>query len=112
MEIQDFVGLYKNHPVLFIGTGFSLRYLKESFSWDGLLMKIANEINENPEFYYDLKADSLYEDEYKYDVLAGRLEEIFNNKFALAPSVRIVVTPIKNTNDKMGTERETYFTRT
>ncbi len=22
MEIQDFVGHYKNHPVLFIGTGF------------------------------------------------------------------------------------------
>jgi len=83
MEIQDFVGLYKNHPVLFMGTGFSLRYLKESFSWDGLLMKIANELNENPEFYYDLKADSLYEDEYKYDILAGRLEEIFNNKLAL-----------------------------
>lgn len=29
-----------------------------------------------------------------------------------APSVRIVVTPIENTNDKMGTDRETNFTRT
>lgn len=28
------------------------------------------------------------------------------------PSVRIVVTPIENTNDKMGTDRETNFTRT
>ncbi|WP_042871649.1 AlpA family phage regulatory protein [Dickeya poaceiphila] len=31
---------------------------------------------------------------------------------SVAPSVRIVVTPIENTNDKMGTEREAYFTRT
>jgi len=30
----------------------------------------------------------------------------------IAPSVRIVVTPIENTNDRMGTEREAYFTRT
>jgi hypothetical protein len=28
------------------------------------------------------------------------------------PSVRIVVTPIENTNDRMGTDRETNFTRT
>ncbi|QDX31212.1 transposase [Dickeya poaceiphila] len=37
--------------------------------------------------------------------------EAFQN-WRLAPSVRIVVTPIENTNDKMGTEREAYFTRT
>ncbi|BBQ86630.1 hypothetical protein WP3W18E02_P20440 (plasmid) [Klebsiella sp. WP3-W18-ESBL-02] len=30
----------------------------------------------------------------------------------ITPSVRIVVTPIENTNDKMGTDRETNFTRT
>lgn len=30
----------------------------------------------------------------------------------VSPSVRIVVTPIENTNDKMGTDRETNFTRT
>lgn len=27
MDIQEFVSKYKNHPVLFVGTGFSLRYL-------------------------------------------------------------------------------------
>lgn len=34
------------------------------------------------------------------------------NIFLISPSVRIVVTPIENTNDKMGTDRETNFTRT
>lgn len=79
MEIQDFVSQYKNHPVLFIGTGFSLRYLKNSFSWDDLLMKAAVDLTGNPEFYYDLKADSIEGDDYRYDILATKLEEVFNS---------------------------------
>ncbi|MEJ4046916.1 SIR2 family protein [Erwinia sp. SLM-02] len=82
MEINDFVCQYKNHPVLFIGTGFSLRYLENSYSWDDLLMKAAVDLTGNPEFYYDLKADSLVGDEYRYDILATNLEEIFNQTLA------------------------------
>lgn len=82
MEIQDFVSQYKNHPVLFVGTGFSLRYLQNSFSWDDLLMKAAMDLTDNPEFYYDLKAESLEGDEYRYDLLASRLEDIFNKTLA------------------------------
>lgn len=82
MEIQEFVSHYKNHPVLFIGTGFSLRYLHNSFSWDGLLLQVAVELTGNPEFYYDLKADSLEGDEYRYDKLATSLEEVFNRSLA------------------------------
>lgn len=37
---------------------------------------------------------------------------IHNLLRSISPSVRIVVTPIENTNDKMGTDRETNFTRT
>lgn len=39
MDIQEFISKFKNHPVLFIGTGMSLRYLENSFSWDALLKK-------------------------------------------------------------------------
>ena len=28
MNIQEFISNYHNHPVLFVGTGLSLRYLK------------------------------------------------------------------------------------
>jgi hypothetical protein len=82
MEIQEFVSHYKNHPVLFIGTGFSLRYLENSFSWDGLLAKISFELTDNDEFYYDLKADSMERGEYSYDLLATKLEEEFNTRLA------------------------------
>ncbi len=51
MDIFDFINNYKNHPVLFIGTGFSLRYLENSYSWEGLLKKIAFELKGNNEFF-------------------------------------------------------------
>ncbi|GFZ53904.1 hypothetical protein ENTKAS01_14280 [Enterobacter sp. AS-1] len=82
MEIQDFVGHYKNHPVLFIGTGFSLRYLQNSFGWNELLEFISNELTGNEEFYYDLKAESMEDGEYSYDLLATRLEIEFNKCLA------------------------------
>ena len=49
MEINEFIKNYKTHPVLFIGTGISLRYLKTSYNWEGLLEKIAYELYENKE---------------------------------------------------------------
>ena len=39
MDIADFIGKFRNHPVLFVGTGMSMRYLSNSYSWDGLLKK-------------------------------------------------------------------------
>ena len=39
MKIEQFVKKYENHPVLFAGTGISLRYLKNSYSWESLLKK-------------------------------------------------------------------------
>ena len=33
MNIQEFISNYHNHPVLFVGTGLSLRYLENSYSW-------------------------------------------------------------------------------
>nr|EKX8674982.1 SIR2 family protein [Klebsiella pneumoniae] len=82
MEIQEFVGHYKNHPVLFIGIGFSLKYLQNSFSWNGLLEFISFELTENEEFYYDLKAESMVNGEYSYDLLASKLELEFNKRLA------------------------------
>lgn len=82
MEIQEFVGHYKNHPVLFIGTGFSLRYLQNSFGWNDLLEFISFELTGNVEFYYDLKAESMELGEYRYDLLASKLELEFNKRLA------------------------------
>ncbi|WP_342221220.1 hypothetical protein [Candidatus Fukatsuia endosymbiont of Tuberolachnus salignus] len=82
MNIQEFISHYKNHPVLFIGTGFSLRYLKNAYSWDGLLSKISLELTDNAEFYYDLKASCMLSGVCHFDRLATKLEKEFNQRLS------------------------------
>jgi len=78
MKIEEFISNYKNHPVLFIGTGVSLRYLKNSYTWNGLLKKIAFDLSENEEFYLDLKSKCYKNDSYQYEKIATLLENEFN----------------------------------
>jgi len=82
MDIFDFINNYKNHPVLFIGTGFSLRYLENSYSWEGLLKKIAFELKGNDEFFFDLKGKVYDRKSGNYDFmqLASFLQEEFNHQ--------------------------------
>ncbi|MDA5316976.1 SIR2 family protein [Vibrio cholerae] len=83
MNVSDFVNRFTNHPVLFIGTGFSLRYLTNSYSWDSLLAHIAFELTGNDEFYLDIKARSLLKNgSFDYEQVADELEQIFNVQLA------------------------------
>ncbi|MEW9596338.1 SIR2 family protein [Bacillus toyonensis] len=77
MHIGDFIKNFTNHPVLFVGTGLSLRYLENSFTWDGLLLHISNEIKGSNEFYYDLKSTYEKDGEYDYTKIAEDLEKEF-----------------------------------
>jgi len=78
MNIRDFIGQYRNHPVLFIGAGVSLRYLNNSHTWDGLLKHIAFELKGNNEFYLDIKAECQIDGKYNYSLIATKLEKAFN----------------------------------
>jgi len=79
MHIQDFINRFTNHPVLFIGTGMSLRYLETSYTWDGLLFKISQEIYGREETYYDIKSRySLGNGQFDYQGIAEELEIDFN----------------------------------
>lgn len=78
MDIQEFISNYHNHPVLFVGTGLSLRYLDNSYSWDSLLQKIANDFNPDPEYYLDIKAEHMQATGYIYEQIATQLEKDFN----------------------------------
>jgi len=77
VNIKDFILNYKNHPVLFMGTGISLRYLKNSYTWDGLLKQISFELTDDEEFYLDIKARSYEKGIFKFDKIATLLEEEF-----------------------------------
>lgn len=79
ITIQDFISQYKNHPILFIGTGISLRYLKNSYTWDDLLSKISFDLTENPEYYLDIKSSCELNGNFDYLKIATIIEEEFNS---------------------------------
>ena len=79
MKIKEFISNYKNYPVLFIGSGFSFRYLKETYTWDELLSKICEDLWGNDERYLDIKAKCLNSDgSCSYEKSASKIESLFN----------------------------------
>ncbi|MBO3652609.1 MULTISPECIES: SIR2 family protein [Acinetobacter] len=101
MDVFDFINKYENHPVLFLGTGFSLRYLKKSYSWENLLKAIAFEIKNNNEYFLDLKGE-VYDkktDKYDFMQLASLLQKEFN---------QIASTP-ENRNGKFKEINDEYY---
>ena len=66
MDIKEFIASYNNYPVLFLGSGFSLRYLKNSFGWDDLLEKISFEMK--PDAAVDVEKIPEVLEEYKHEL--------------------------------------------
>lgn len=64
MDIKDFISNYHTHPVLFIGTGMSMRYLQKSYSWKSLLEQISVDLTGNDEQY--LNIDSRFKGDWSY----------------------------------------------
>lgn len=77
MKIEQFINKFQNHPILFIGTGMSLRYLENSFSWENLLKNISEKISGNSFHFQDLKnkAYSKTSKTYDYALLASIIEQ-------------------------------------
>ena len=80
MNIQDFIRQYTNHPILFIGSGFSFRYIKNTYTWDGLLSKICYDLKGNDEFYLDIKSSCMNSNGCFYDKMASIIEQAFNKQ--------------------------------
>lgn len=80
MNISEFIGNYKNHPVLFIGSGLSFRYLKTSYTWDKLLSKICKDLYGNDEVYLDIKSACTTPNGYcSYSQMSSKIETKFND---------------------------------
>lgn len=82
MNIKDFISNYSNHPVLFVGTGFSLRYLNGSYTWDGLLKKVSFDAFGDDEYYYDIKSQCSVKNNFDFTKVATILEKDFNKKLS------------------------------
>ncbi|NLT51955.1 MAG: SIR2 family protein [Ignavibacteria bacterium] len=99
MDIANFVNNYRNHPVLFIGTGISLRYLENAYTWDGLLKYISTELKNNTEYYLDIKAKCENNGVYEFDKIAALLETEFNEIL------------MQNRNGKFKTVNDEFYKR-
>lgn len=78
MDIKEFIAGYNNYPVLFLGSGFSLRYLKNSFGWNELLEKISFEIYHTNDNWYDIKSKHIEGSDFDLASAAEDLEVEFN----------------------------------
>ena len=54
--------------------------MKNSYTWDGLLQKIAFDLKGNKEFYLDIKSTCQEEEGYNYSKIASKLEHEFNSE--------------------------------
>ena len=78
MNIKEFFAQYQTHPVLFVGTGLSLRYYKNSYTWDGLLKYVVEQYSGSEEHYLDLKSACQKNGVFDYPKLGGLVEKEFN----------------------------------
>lgn len=76
MDIKDFTKQFRTHPVLFIGTGISLRYYEKSYSWKELLKRVMMDLDGNDERL--LNIDSRYDGNNLK--IASEIESIFNRQ--------------------------------
>lgn len=78
MNIREFIAQFTNHPILFLGTGISLRYLKQSYSWEDLLKSIACEYKDE-EYFLDVKERNISDNKCNYAKVAQEIEADFSN---------------------------------
>lgn len=95
MNIKEFMSNYTNHPVLFIGTGMSLRYLDNSYTWDGLLSKIAIDLFGDDREYLNIKSRYCEDGRFQYEEIAEELQSKFDKVLENDPDGRF-----KEINDK------------
>lgn len=74
MNIQDFVSKYHTHPVLFFGTGMSIRYLQKSFSWKGLLERVMTDLTGSDEAFLNIDSHC----NSNCPLMASEIEKLFN----------------------------------
>lgn len=80
MNIQEFVNQYSNHPILFVGSGFSFRYLENTYTWNDLLSKVCEDLWGSDEKYLDFKAScTLPNGICPFDEVASKIEIEFNH---------------------------------
>lgn len=91
MQIDEFVQNFTNYPILFVGTGLSLRYLKNSYTWDTLLEKVTCDFKSR-KYYLEMKSENKVDGRICYERLASVLEKEFNDYLKNDPENEVYKT--------------------
>lgn len=104
MDINEFVSSFKTHPILFIGSGLSRRYLEYSPDWNELLSDIAKdiwgddskflELSEKHNFDSSLIASDL-EIAFKQEVKANKKFSRIKDQFDELLRKKTIISPFK-----------------
>lgn len=80
MNIKDFVANFTNYPILFLGSGFSQRYLQNSYSWSNLLLKASQYITDSDREFLKYRNNHTKDNGYNYEDVATDIEQLFEAK--------------------------------
>jgi len=84
MNIKNFIASFNNYPILFIGTGISLRYLNHNYTWENLLKKSCFDLFGNNNYYLEQNNKYINENNNnKYAKIASNIEKKFDTKQAI-----------------------------
>lgn len=80
MSISEFVSNFKNHIILFVGTGMSLRYFEKSYSWMDLLESSVIDLTGSKEDFLIIKNRHFMNGSYDLPAMAGEIDTLFTQR--------------------------------
>lgn len=79
MDVVEYFKSYKTYPLIFAGTGLSLRYLEKSYTWDMLLKQCVLDIGLEERDFLKIKAKNMSDvGKIDYPSIGSEIEKIFN----------------------------------
>lgn len=97
MNIKEFFSTYHTAPILFVGTGMSLRYLNGSLSWKQLLESIMVKAKEPEKTYLDFTKECFKEGEIDNPMLGELISKVVEEKSSMLAQQDIFWKDVENT---------------
>lgn len=82
MNINEFFNSYGAHPILFIGAGFSFRYLSEALTWRDLLKRACSDLTGNDDLFYDFQGKANKDGKIDFPYLGKLISDEFEKRLS------------------------------
>lgn len=79
MNIKEFISGFTNYPILFLGSGFSLRYLEHSYNWSDLLLEASKFLTGNDRIFLRSRNLHTRDNDCDYEDVATDIEKAYED---------------------------------